>query len=296
MQLWRTLFQPTGLLLTLALLAPFVASIKAPSAMAQHAIARHSIGKIRPALARRMQASAVTMRPEEARSSIHRIIVGLKPSPATLQTGLRHRIRALQDAVLNAPIQGVLNVRHRYQLLHGFSAEADHAAIVDLAKQDAVEAIYLMPVFRAAGAESHPLTATDEVHLAGFTGRGMTIAIIDDGIDHDHLVFGRLSDWPNAKILDGYDFADDDDPRIDCNEQDHGTAVAGIAAGDGLGVTGTAPDANLVFLKVERAADCGQGVYRGDVVGALEWVLNHHLEYNNSSCQLLEIHGILRFN
>ncbi len=171
-------------------------------------------------------------------------------------------------------------MRYRYENLHGFSAEAEPIAIRGLAKYDAVDAIYLMPVFRASGFQSHPLTATDEVHLAGFTGRGITIAIIDDGIDHDHLVLGRLPDWPNAKIVAGHDFADDDDdPRIDCNEQDHGTAVAGVAAGEGLGVTGTAPDANLVFLKVERAQDCGSRVYAGDVVGALNWVLNHHLEY-----------------
>ncbi|WP_089934842.1 S8 family serine peptidase [Candidatus Entotheonella palauensis] len=271
MQLWRTFFQPSALLLTLALLPTFAVSVQA----------QRAIDKIRPALVRRMQAAAAVMRQEGAPRPLHRIIVGLKPSLTTLPSDSRPRIRALQEAVFNAPIQGTLKVRHRYQTLHGFSAEADGVAIGDLAKQDAVEAIYLMPVFRASAIESHPLTATDEVHRAGFTGKGITIAVIDDGIDHDHLVFGRLRDWPNAKILDGYDFADDDDdPRIDCNEQDHGTAVAGVAAGDGLSVTGTAPDATLVFLKVERSADCGQGIYRGDVVGALEWVLRHHLEYN----------------
>ncbi len=239
--------------------------------------------KIRPALAIRLQATSLAKPPESASPQMHRIIVGLQTSPSILtsepQADLRQRIRALQEMVLNAPIRGTFKMWHRYQHLHGFSAEADHAAILDLAKQDAVDAIYLMPVFRASAFQSHPLTATDEAHLAGFTGKGITIAIIDDGIDHDHFVFGRLPDWPNAKILAGYDFADDDnDPRIDCNEQDHGTAVAGAAAGDGLGVMGTAPDANLVFLKVERSEDCGSGVYLGDVVGALEWVLQHHLE------------------
>ena len=207
-------------------------------------------------------------------------LVALKSPSAVLQADSRHRIRTLQETVLNAPIQGTLKMWHRYQNLHGFSAEADNSAIVDLAKQEAVEAIYLMPVFHASAIQSHPLTATDKAHLAGFTGKGITIAIIDDGIDHDHLVFGRLRDWPNAKIVAGYDFADgDDDPRIDCNKQDHGTAVAGVAAGNGLGVTGTAPDAKLVFLKVERSVDCGEGIYRGDVAGALDWVLSHHLEY-----------------
>ncbi len=281
----QALFQPYRQLITLAVLAVFAVPVNAQNAVE---------GKIRPALRSRMQATAAAVIQGMAKPLTHRIIVSLKTPPATIQsdsgqsgsghaheTARRKRIRTLQETVLNASIQGTLAVQHRYQRLHGFSAEADHIAIGDLAKQDAVEAIYLMPVFHASAIESHPLTGTNEVHRAGYTGSGITIAIIDDGIAHDHLVFGRLSDWPNAKILAGYDFADnDDDPRIDCNEQDHGTAVAGVAAGKGLGVTGTAPDAKLVFLKVERSEDCGQSIYRGDVVGALDWVLSHHLEYN----------------
>ncbi len=252
-------------------------------------------GKIRPALLTRMQAE-MPQTQEAAFQPTHRIIVTLKASegkvpvdaaqfgsgqPLDPEVAARHQIRTLQETVLNTPIQGVLKMRHRYQNVHGFSAEADNTAIVELAKQDAVEAIYLMPVFHRSSIESHPLTGTDEIHRAGFTGQGITIAIIDDGIDHDHLVFGRLRDWPNAKILGGHDFADDDDdPRIDCDEQNHGTAVAGLAVGDGLGVTGTAPGAKLVFLKVETRQDCGQGIYRGDVVGALDWVLSHRLEHN----------------
>lgn len=272
MPLCRTFVQLYGLFFTFAVLIVLAAPIEA-----QHAIQR----KIRPALASRLQAAALTKRSQGAPPLTHRIIVGLQSPSTSLPSDVRHRIRTLQETVLSAPLKGTLKVRHRYQNLHGFSAEADQAAIEALAQQDAVAAIYLMPVFHASAIQSHPLTATDQVHLAGFTGQGITIAIIDDGIDHDHLVFGRLRDWPNAKILAGHDFADDDDdPRIDCNTQDHGTAVAGVAAGEGLGVTGTAPDATLVFLKVERAEDCGSGVYLGDVVGALDWVLSHHLEYN----------------
>lgn len=276
----QALFRHGWIIIVFAVLMAFAAPVNAQDPVE---------GKIRPALLRRMQAAALAKRQKEAEPLTHRIMVSLKTSPATMQSDLGHtlepvvrnRIRTLQETVLNTPIRGVLKVRHRYQNLHGFSAEADHTAIGDLAKQDAVEAIYLMPAFRPSSIASHPLTGTDETHRAGFTGQGITIAIIDDGIDHDHLVFGRLSDWPNAKILDGYDYADDDDdPRIDCAEQDHGTAVASVAAGDGLGVTGTAPDAKLVFLKVEQAEDCGSGIYRGDVVGALDWVLSHRLEYN----------------
>ncbi|MDH3602592.1 MAG: S8 family serine peptidase, partial [Candidatus Tectomicrobia bacterium] len=112
-------------------------------------------------------------------------------------------------------------------------------------------------------------------------GAGVTIAIIDDGIDAAHKAVGGSVEWPNDKILGGYDFADNDaDPRIDCPTQRHGTAVAGVAAGNGGGIIGSAPDAHLVFLKIQSANWCGQSGLDGDVVGAIDWVVSHRDEYN----------------
>jgi uncharacterized repeat protein (TIGR01451 family) len=100
--------------------------------------------------------------------------------------------------------------------------------------------------------------------IRGSTGRGVSIAIIDTGIDYQHAHFGGtglLADYqandrtvisdtingvpmfPTAKVVGGYDFAGDaytgtnapvpnPDP-MDCNG--HGSHVAGSAAG--LGVT-----------------------------------------------------------
>ena len=106
--------------------------------------------------------------------------------------------------------------------------------------------------------QANALTGVDRVHHAGFTGRGVTIAMIDDGIDAAHPAFGGDTAWPNNKIMGGYDFADNDsDPRNDCAQQGHGTAVAGIAVGNGAGVLGTAPDAQIVMLKIQSAQQCG---------------------------------------
>jgi uncharacterized repeat protein (TIGR01451 family) len=98
---------------------------------------------------------------------------------------------------------------------------------------------------------------------AGATGAGITIGVIDTGLDYQHPMFGgtgALADYkandrvtihpglfPTAKVIGGYDFAGDDydgsnnpapDPNpTDCNN--HGSHVAGTAAGFGVKANGT---------------------------------------------------------
>jgi subtilisin family serine protease len=86
-------------------------------------------------------------------------------------------------------------------------------------------------------------------------GNGITIAIVDSGVDLDHPDL-------QAKIVPGHDFGDNDDnPDDDSGLKDgegkyirgHGTHVAGIAAAitdNGVGVAGVAPYAKIMPLKV----------------------------------------------
>ncbi|MEM7220258.1 MAG: S8 family serine peptidase [Pseudomonadota bacterium] len=112
-------------------------------------------------------------------------------------------------------------------------------------------------------------------------GEGVTVAIIDTGIDYLHANFGGSGDpgefaandgtviepgsFPTTKVVGGWDFSGDDydasnpatsvpmpdaDP-LDCNG--HGSHVGGSAAGMGVGDVigpGVAPDASLVALRV----------------------------------------------
>lgn len=84
---------------------------------------------------------------------------------------------------------------------------------------------------------------------AGFTGQGVTIGIVDDGLQTDHP---DLS--PNYSASSSYDFGSNDAIPNPVNSNDnHGTSVAGVAAargGNGIGVTGAAPYATLAGLRV----------------------------------------------
>ncbi|MCI0560101.1 MAG: S8 family peptidase, partial [Nitrososphaera sp.] len=108
----------------------------------------------------------------------------------------------------------------------------------------------------------------EPVHLLNYTGRGVKIAVLDTGVDYNHLELAQ-----NYK--GGYDFINKDDDPMDDNG--HGTHVAGIiaAARDGIGILGVAPDAEIYSLKVSDAR--GKGSFSGLVEG-IGWAIENNMD------------------
>ena len=108
---------------------------------------------------------------------------------------------------------------------------------------------------------------------AGLFGAGVDIAVIDSGV---HLTHQDLQ----ANIGPGIDLVNDDDRAQDDNE--HGTHVAGIAAGviDNGGIVGIAPKARILPVKVldENFATVGT-----DVGAGIRWAVDHGAEVINLS-------------
>lgn len=107
-----------------------------------------------------------------------------------------------------------------------------------------------------------------------YTGSGVKIAIVDDGLDISH---------PDlmVDIINDYDWNDEtpNDPSPDSG-QNHGTSSAGVAAaigGNGLGVSGVAPAAELVGLRLKGGAV--SDVEEGE---ALQWRTNEIDIFSNS--------------
>jgi subtilisin family serine protease len=111
-----------------------------------------------------------------------------------------------------------------------------------------------------------------EAWAAGYTGSGVTVAIVDTGVDLDHpdlvtnlfvnpgeIAGNGIDDDGNGYVDDvhGYDFANRDADPDDVHG--HGTHVAGsvAAANNGFGATGVAPDATILPVKV--LGDNGSG-------------------------------------
>ncbi|WP_430788003.1 S8 family peptidase [Virgibacillus flavescens] len=87
------------------------------------------------------------------------------------------------------------------------------------------------------------------------TGQGIKVAILDTGCDSNHP---DLAD----RIIGGKNFSDDDDsdPTIINDYAGHGTHVSGTVAAskNDSGVTGVAPEANLLIVKVLNKDGTGQ--------------------------------------
>lgn len=77
-------------------------------------------------------------------------------------------------------------------------------------------------------------------------GKGITIAIVDDGVDIEHPEFAGRIVHPRDVTLGS------DDPRPKEADDSHGTACAGVACAAGLndGAVGTAPEANLMPIRL----------------------------------------------
>lgn len=107
-------------------------------------------------------------------------------------------------------------------------------------------------------------------HAFGVTGQGLAAAVLDTGLNTQHVDFaGRVIAQRNFTPDNG---GNDDDAT---DGQGHGTNVAGIVAagGDHIGI---APGANLVPLKVLPNQGGGDFAW---IDAALQWVIDHHEEH-----------------
>lgn len=83
-------------------------------------------------------------------------------------------------------------------------------------------------------------------------GEGVTVAVVDSGVDMHHPDLA-------GKVLAGHDLVDGDSEPLD--EHGHGTHVAGIVGAvqnNGIGVTGAAPAARILPIRVLDAANRGR--------------------------------------
>jgi subtilisin family serine protease len=144
--------------------------------------------------------------------------------------------------------------------------EVDAAQLDDLAQSDLVEAVYEDTLAEPFLLQSSPLIHAPAAWAAGYSGAGLAIAVLDTGIDSTHPFLtdkvvsqacfsttsaangGSQSLCPNgAGSQTGGNAGRDCQGIAGC---DHGTHVAGIAAGNGPSFSGVAREASLIAVQV----------------------------------------------
>jgi subtilisin family serine protease len=224
-------------------------------------------------------------------------------------------LRAKQDALIalinetfagSAPIEPL----YRYSLLfNGFAIRAERRLAEAIKKLPGVADCRVSPVFTlpedAAGKNfrlgaSVGLINADEIWDLGYTGRGMTIAVIDTGILVSHPDFAQVPPEPHfdpaaldavlaenelcaeqrySGTLTGNElyysgkipytvnyFAGNTDVSHSWAQNDHGTHVSSIAAGHSANSKGVAYDSQILSMQIFN----GLNADWIDVVAALE--------------------------
>jgi minor extracellular serine protease Vpr len=147
------------------------------------------------------------------------------------------------------------------RVLNGFSAALDARAVALLERNPDVAGVFPVRVAYPASTSSDLLADKElaqgagsrpAISLPGFDGRGVTIALLDTGVDRSHP-------YLRGRILDGIDVVGEslgalprgkpDDPA---RLERHGTEMAGILVGAGGpdGLHGVAPGASVVPIRV----------------------------------------------
>jgi minor extracellular serine protease Vpr len=253
-------------------------------------------------------------------------------SPPAVRGTSKAKLKAERDAFkASAAAEGVkVNERFAYDSLwNGVSVSVAPSEAAALGSIPGVKALYpvhtiSLPDLPAEGGGGANIDLKNAVGLTGadyaqnelgLDGSGVTIAIMDSGLDYTLPEFGGCF-GPNCKVRGGFDLVGDDynaspssnvfqpvphpdgnplpcDPNVadqaevlgaGTSDAGHGTHVAGIAAADGRGhtgqVVGVAPGARLLAYRV---FGCNGSTDTDVMIHAMELALADHADVLNMS-------------
>ena len=217
---------------------------------------------------------------------------------SALESDQEEVIAQIEDTVLDGE---TLEVTQQFGwLVNGFAANIPYGKMSEIAALDGVSKVVLQTRYEPCAVEEgtlSPKTSSDGVMIGrentwaqGYTGKGMTIAIIDSGLDTDHPNFAALPQdalngnsmtesqlsglvaglnaaemytglltaenlYRSTKVPFAFNYGDMglDVDHTGPYANEHGTHVAGIAAAnqvEGSDVVGVAPDAQIAVMKV----------------------------------------------
>ena len=194
-------------------------------------------------------------------------------------------------------------VGRRIGIINGFVATVPRSGVSALARSSGVHSVTVNQRLRLHGLldgwdqakdpgsiyVARDVTNTDDMLKAGFTGKGVDVALIDTGVvpvkglaQPGRVIAGAdlsfESQAPNLRYLDTFG---------------HGTHLAGIIAGRDTGhaahdanhFVGVAPEARILSLKV---ADAHGVTDVSQVLAAIDWVVEHRQD-NGMNIRVLNL-------
>lgn len=219
----------------------------------------------------------------------------------------RQNIEQAQESLLGELAAYNATAYATYDALPAMAIKVDAAGLDALLNSPLVAHVQEDVAVPPTLASSTAVIGAPTVWAAGYDGTGQAVVILDTGIDGDHTFFdggtrvvaeacfsnaggagGNVSLCPSGAPTQTGSGAAEVDGLATCLNGgsqlcNHGTHVAGIAAGNGASFDGVARNANIiaiqVFTRFNAAADCNGSApcvlsYTSDQLSALNYVYN----------------------
>ncbi|MEX2394376.1 MAG: S8 family serine peptidase [Actinomycetota bacterium] len=216
------------------------------------------------------------------------VIVGLRTvfvpegaMPASVRGHQRSEIAKEQQDVRNDLVGHDYREIAAYETVPYIALSLSEKAVERLRTSNNVATIQLDAKRRASLTQSSPLVEADDMWAAGTTGAGYTVAVLDTGVDKTHAFlsprvveeacysgggFSIGSVCPGGVSSSTASGSGVPCPQAGC---EHGTHVAGIAAGAGTTRSGVANGANIMSVQVFSSDGFA---YTSDIIKGLERV------------------------
>lgn len=188
-------------------------------------------------------------------------------------------------------LEEAVDYRHQWTL-KGINALAGRVPVGDILTASQLPGVVMLEldgILTVTNGDAAALHGVDTAwEQTGYNGSGITVAIIDTGIDGNHSGLDDQDDDPSTndpKIIGFYDPVNNPDLRngtevFPYDDQGHGSHCAGTTAGTGApnyDHPGMAPKASLVGVKVLDAG--GSGSF-GTVMAGMEWTVEKRYDFN----------------
>ncbi len=228
---------------------------------------------------------------KELRTEVLRLYRSISKIPCFLQkiyTWYQNKFKKIPVIIKLAPLRGqeaqtqlesLLASHSKHidplELIDSYSAKLSLKAIKKLAGSSLVSKIYLDREVRALLDVAVPTVKANQLWNQGYTGKGVTIAILDTGI-YPHPDFIE----PVNRIIHFVDLVNNKNTKP-YDDNGHGTHCAGTAAGNGYASSGKyrgpAFQANLIGVKILNKMGSGRA---SQVIKGLEWCLSNKEKFN----------------
>lgn len=190
------------------------------------------------------------------------------------------------DSEMKSLVQSVPNIELRQIFTHvftGFSVRGSVSALKKLAEVEQVTTVSPIQQYKTNGEESIQWIGGKDIRgyyndkYERLTGKGITVGVIDTGIDRTHPDLNR-------NVIKSYDFTDKKWQQqhmitADESHKTHGTHVAGIIAANGK-MKGVAPEAKLIDYRALGPDGAGT---TEQVLAAIEQAIKDRVDVLNLS-------------